>query len=380
MHKTRELELTNALMKRGHTVKIVAMTSKGHSPPSRENMEFCILPNRYLPILSSLVWVFFLSFYLPLHLLKYKPKFVIMNPDISILGSVTATIIARLLKTYFILDIRSTPVEVISLRAQFSEIAHNISLILAKRFFSGMSAVSLPMKLEVCRKFGLDKSNVDIWTNGVPIELFDPSKIQEQVNELKKKLGLSQKFVVFYHGAFSENRGLYEAIDAIHILRNKYPDILLLLVGNGPTLPILYRLIEEKNLVSNVIIHKPVSYEQVPQFIGVGDICLVPLPNNVYWRYQNALNLLEYLAMEKVILASNIYANYSVMGREKFCILIDNVAPLEIARSIEYAYENIDTLADLAKVGRKIIQRSYTWDKIAEKVESYLAFVASNDS
>ena len=50
----------------------------------------------------------------------------------------------------------------------------------------------------------------------------------------------------------------------------------------------------------------------------------------------------------------------------------DDLEPLEIAKAIEYAYLNRDSLKARGRIGRKIIQREYTWDKVAKDLEDYL--------
>ena len=79
--------------------------------------------------------------------------------------------------------------------------------------------------------------------------------------------------------------------------------------------------------------------------------------------------------MEKVVLATDITANRLVVEDEKCCIYLRSVNPVEIAKSIEYAYVNKDKLDSWGKSGRKIIHCSYTWEKVAEEVENYLLSV-----
>ena len=380
MHKTRELEIIKALAERGHTTTLIAITSKSNFKMSDQRIKLIPIPIRSVPIISPLIWAGVLLFFLPIHILVSKPDFVIMDPEISVLSSIPTRLALRFSKAKFVLDVRSTPVEVIGFRGHLLEFLFNVSVLVAKRFFKGMAFVTSSMKQEVCRKFGLDQNKVCVWTNGVSLNLFEPQNFPEESAKLKKQLDLTKKFIVFYHGAFSPTRGLTQTIEAIQIVSQQNPQIVLLLLGTGPIVSDLEKLIRLKSLQNNVVLHDPVLYEEVPKFIGLSDVCIVPLPNNSYWRFQNALNLLEYLAMEKVVLATDIYANRVVAGDEKCCIYFQSVDPVEIANSIEYAYVNKDKLDGLGKVGRKIIQSSYTWEKVAEEVEHYLLSVDSRYS
>jgi glycosyltransferase involved in cell wall biosynthesis len=375
LHKTRELEILKALADRENSTSLTAMISKNRFQLEDSRTALISIPIRSVPIISPLVWATFLLFFLPIHILVDKPDFIIMDPEISVVSSIPSCILSRLTKAKFILDVRGTPVEVISLRGRLLELMFNVSVVVAKRLFNGFAFVSYKMKEEVSSKFGLDQKTLALWTNGVSLNLFNPQKSLSKSEELKKNLNLTGKFIVFYHGAFTPSRGLTETLDAMQIINKKYPQIVFFFLGSGTNLK---ELIQQKDLQGAVILHDPVPYEEVPKFIGLSDVGIVPLPNTPDWRFQNALNLLEYLAMEKVVLATDIPANRIVVKDEQCCIYIPSANPHEIAKKIEYAYANKDKLADWGKSGRKIIQTEYTWAKVAEKIEHDLQSISSH--
>jgi len=292
-----------------------------------------------------------------------------MDPEISVISSIPSCILSKFTKTKFILDVRGTPIEVIGLRGHLLEFLFNVSVVVAKRLFNGMAFVSYKMKEEVSSKFGLDQNTLALWTNGVSLNLFNPQNSLSESAELKKHLNLTGKFVVFYHGAFTPSRGLTETLDAIQIINKKYSQIVFFFLGSGLNLK---ELIQQKDLQGAVILHDPVPYEEVPKFIGLSDVGIVPLPNTSDWRFQNALNLLEYLAMQKVVLATDIPANRIVVGDDPCCIYIASAKPDEIVKTIEYAYFNREKLDNWGQSGRIIIQNKYTWAKVAEKIENDL--------
>jgi len=190
--------------------------------------------------------------------------------------------------------------------------------------------------------------------------------------ELKRKLGLTGKFVVFYHGIFTATRGLTETIEAVKILRRKHPNIVFFLLGTGPIVTMLRALIQKEGLQENVIITNPVNQSEVPKFIGMCDIGIVPLPDHPYYRFQSPLKLLEYLAMEKVVILTDIPAHRAVIGEAKCGLYISSVKPMEIAKAIEYVYFNKEKLKEWGKNGREIVKEKFTWKKVARDLENYL--------
>jgi glycosyltransferase involved in cell wall biosynthesis len=152
----------------------------------------------------------------------------------------------------------------------------------------------------------------------------------------------------------------------------RYPDIVFFLLGDGPFASSLRTLVKSEDLEGNVITAKPVDQVEVPKFISMCDIAVVPLPDHPYWRFQSPLKLLEYLAMEKVVVVTDIPAHRAVIGEAKCGIYISSIRPGEIAKAIEYAYLNKNFLKEQGKIGREIVQREYTWEKVAENLENYV--------
>jgi len=213
---------------------------------------------------------------------------------------------------------------------------------------------------------------VGVWTSGVSEGLFNPANYASEGKSFRASLGLSEKFVVFYHGVFSANRGLTQTVNAIKILQAKYPQIVLFLLGTGPIVTALKASVKQNGLQENVIIADPVNQEKVPKYISMSDVALIPLPDHPFWRFQSPLKLLEYLAMEKTVILTNIEAHSSVIKNTPCGIYISSIDPPEIAKAIEYAYQNSEFLEKWGKEGRDIILNRYTWGLVVEDLQNYL--------
>ena len=270
-----------------------------------------------------------------------------------------------------ILDVRSVPVETFGFVGFLQKFWFTVSLLIAKKLFNGITVITPLMKADLCNQFKINPQNVGVWTSGVSEDLFTSTKHTTESRDLKAKLGLSKKFVVFYHGVFTASRGLKETIESMRILKNLNNDVVIFLLGSGPALPMLKDFVQANGLEENVIIHDPVDYSEVPKFIEMSDVCIVPLPDNPFWRSQSPLKLLEYLAMEKVVILTDIPAHKLVVGENKCGVYISSVTPKEIANSIIYVLQNKENLVEWGKSGRKIIN-NYTWEKVAGDLETYL--------
>jgi glycosyltransferase involved in cell wall biosynthesis len=374
LHRESLLQILRHLAMRGHNIVLITTWPRNLVRVKTSNMHIKSIPLRYVPLVSPVMFALVLWFFLPVYIIVSKPDFIVTEPDVTILSSIPGLFVSKFRKVRFILDVRSTPVETMGFRGFQQNLWFTTSLLVAKRLFDGMTIITSLMKKEVCSKFDLDPYKVGVWTSGVSTKLFDAENFISASKELKRKLGLTGKFVVFYHGAFGLTRGLTETIEAIKMLRHKHPNIVFFLLGTGSNVAMrrLRALIRKEGLQENVIIHNPVDQSEVPKFIGMCDIGIVPLPDHPFWRFQSPLKLLEYLAMEKVVVLTAIPAHQAVVGEAKCGIYVSSVKPMEIAKAIEHAYFNKENLEEWGKIGRKIVKEGYTWEKVARDLENYL--------
>lgn len=356
----------------GHEVSLISVQTKNVPRIRNARMRIISVPLRHVPLILPVMFTIFLFFYLPIFIIISKPDVIIMEPYVHILSAFPQILISRFKKVKSVLDVRSTPVETTGFRGFLQTFWFSVSVLTAKKLFDGVTIITPLMKKEVCCRFNLDPARVGVWTSGVSDSLFNPQNFISESAELRRKLGLTGKFIVFYHGAFGATRGLQETIKAMKILKQRYSSIVLFLLGTGPVISRLKALIQREDLQDDVIFHDPIDHFEVPKFVGISDVCIVPLPDHPYWRSQSPLKLLEYLAMAKVVIATDIPAHRSVMGEEKCGIYISSAEPEEIAKAIECAYSNRKNLEEWGKSGREIIKEKYTWKKVARDLENYL--------
>lgn len=374
------VEILANLSKRGYSTHLVAMRSKNLSRIKSSHVHVVQVPLRYVPVVSNVMYALVLLFLFPLNVVFSESDFVVTHPDVSTISSIPWLFLGKFFHLKFVLDIRSTPVETRGLQGFLQKSLFATSIIIAKKFFAGMTTITNMMKKEVCGNFSINPDNVGVWTSGVSTTLFRPKGYLTESVDLKRRLGLSGKFVVFYHGGLRRTGGLIEAVESMKMIKKTGLPIVLFLLGAGPIVQVLENLVQSEALEDLVIIHKPVDYLEVPKYIAMSDVCIIPLPYNPYWRFQSPLKLLEYMAMEKVVIATDIPAHRLIMGEADCGVYISSVTPSEIEKSIVYTYHNRDKLQDWGKVGRKIIEEAYTWKKVAGDLERYLLSISRSEN
>jgi glycosyltransferase involved in cell wall biosynthesis len=374
LDREARMEILQHLAKRGYDTTLISARSKTlQAEDSRVHSK--TVPLRCVPVFSAFAFGIILLLILPFYIILSKIDYLIVESNVPFFGLVSSLPFSKLKMTRIFLDVRSPPVEVGNLQGVLQRFFFASSVIVARRFFDGITFITDGMKEELCKRFGIDSALAGVWSTGVSIDLFNPENHFVKGNDLKIRLGLSDKFVVLYQGVFSPNRGLREAIEAISIIKHAHPNVILFLLGTGRSVADLKRLVHENGVEDNVIIHEPVSHLDVPAYISMSDVCLITLPDHPYWRYQCPLKLLEYLAMGKAVIVSDIPAHRSIIGWEKCGIYVPSIDQHGIAESILFAYDNKERLQDWGKCGKKIVHDGHSWDEAAENLESYILSV-----
>lgn len=360
----------------GHRVSLITVKSSRTNIFVKKGFETLFIPFRKIPLLLSVFFAVFLWFYLPIFIIKSKIDTVIMEPGVQVLSAFPLLLISKIRKIAFILDIRSTPVETSNFSGTLLRYWFNISVLIAKHEFDAVTIITPLMAKKVCEDFKMENKKIGIWTSGVSLELFNPANFHNTGKQLRIKLNLEEKFVIFYHGAFTRSRGLGETINAIGLLRRRYPDLVLFLLGDGPFKHDLKQMVKTNSLQDNVIIADPVNQLQVPIYISMSDVAIVPLPDNLYWKFQSPLKLLEYLAMEKAVILTRIPAHYAIVQDEKCGFYVSSVDPQEIAQVIEFVYLNKESLYDQGRIGRRLIENRFSWEKVVGDLDRLIISIS----
>lgn len=368
LDKATWIEMTTCLRKKGHLVYLIVPFSG-----TRDNFGL----GENIVYLPTMPWRGFYSLGFCLTVFLYLIAVTLLDtPNIILLGEKTffplvpfmALSKLKLIKTKFVLDIRSIPVEVHDLLDRIKEQIYKAVVSLANFFLDGVTVISPLMKKQICNEYNIDKNNVGIWSSGVSLETFN----FECIDPINEPPFCNKELIVMYHGVLSQSRGLQETVQAIKLLKSKYPDIVFFMLGDGKAKDELESLIKELNLENNVFLHKSVPYDDVPKYIASCDIGILPFPNLNWWRVSSPLKLMEYLAMGKSVIVTDIEAHRKVLNNSLCGIFIKSHQPEEIARGIEKAYHSRNKLGKMGKMERERVIHKYTWEKQAENLINFL--------
>lgn len=189
--------------------------------------------------------------------------------------------------------------------------------------------------------------------NGVDAKLFCPSN-RSKNNEM-----------ILYVGRLSYGKGLFDLIGAAKLVCKKYPHTLFVLCGQGPLKMRLQaevrRLRLEKNIMFLGHIEKRSRLVEVYQRATIF----------VFPSYYEGLPtvLLEAMACELPIVATNIAANKEIIQQNVNGLLLRPSCPEKLSNAILTLIESPDIKRRFGRNNRIKVKAEYTWEKVADRVE-----------
>jgi glycosyltransferase involved in cell wall biosynthesis len=110
------------------------------------------------------------------------------------------------------------------------------------------------------------------------------------------------KFLLMYHGAVVERHGLDLAMKAISSLRDKIPNLLMVIYGEGNFLQNVKDIVQEENLQNIVELKGMVLVDEIAEFIPQIDLGIIPNRINAFTQLNFPVRIFEYLINKKPVI------------------------------------------------------------------------------
>ncbi|WP_283672583.1 glycosyltransferase family 4 protein [Clostridium perfringens] len=219
-----------------------------------------------------------------------------------------------------------------------------------------------------CKKFKLrdEKSQVKL-INGVGIDLNKYKIIDDGEKKAKREeLNFSNDdFIIIMIADLNKNKNQIQLIKAMEIIKKKYDDIKVMIVGKGPMEEYLYKEIKERNLDDSI---KLLGYrEDINELINISNA-------GILLSYREGLprNVMELMACGKPIIGTNIRGIRDLIkdGINGYLVNVNDIK--DTANKIEKLYINSKETKIMSEKSIEYIQ-NYSIDKILEDLkEIYL--------
>lgn len=190
-------------------------------------------------------------------------------------------------------------------------------------------------------------------------------------NVFRRENGIGNKFVISYVGSMGEPQGLEIVVETAMALQN-YKDILFLIAGEGPSKPLLQKLIIERNL-KNIRLLPMMLKSRYVQFINAADVCLITLSPEVPLQTVPG-KLADILACGKPIIAAiNQQGDAAAIIKRAECGLCVQPGNVEaFSRAVLKIYRNEGLRKEMGDKGREFAEKYYSRSICTKQYEEVL--------
>lgn len=209
----------------------------------------------------------------------------------------------------------------------------------------------------------VDPEKIYVVPNTVDPETFCNYPLKKEIIQKFKSF-----FTLVYVGDTSLRRGTDTAIKAVSLLKERIPEIRLILVGNSSGDADLKKLVEKLSIENHVYFEGWQEPSLFPSYIAASEAGLSPLKRNLHHDTTYANKLFQYMAMGRAVVASDCIAQANLVEREN-CGLI-HIAGDEksLAKQILQLYQNPKLRLQLAKNGKEAVRQKYDWKNIGRSL------------
>ncbi|QUH22625.1 glycosyltransferase family 4 protein [Methanobacterium alkalithermotolerans] len=220
------------------------------------------------------------------------------------------------------------------------------------------------LKQNIQTNYNIDPDKIKVVPNGVDISKFKKIESENsEINKLKTNLNLSNN-VFMYAGLMDELNGVLDIIEILPSLINEVPEISFIFIGPGP---LKKEIIQLSKKYSQIRYIPTVPYEQMPLYYQLCDNFIIPRPSSPSAETIIPLKLLEAMAMERVVLGSNVGGISELINDGNNGYLFEKGNKEDLFDSLINILNS--NQKKLGKKARKTVERDYTWDKSALKLK-----------
>jgi glycosyltransferase involved in cell wall biosynthesis len=176
-----------------------------------------------------------------------------------------------------------------------------------------------------------------------------------------------------YTGFVQEARGLEVVVQAMALLRARGVDVRFRIVGDGPYLVRLARLVEAEGLHNAIEFTGWVAHAEVARHVRGADVGVIPHPKNDHTDTTIPNKLFDYMACGRPVVVSNA-APMERIVRDERCGLVFKAGSAEsLAEVISRMAADPAALDRMGRSGAEAIRQRFNWERHARVLREAVA-------
>jgi len=213
-------------------------------------------------------------------------------------------------------------------------------------------------------KYKIEIPRSTILPNAIDVSVFNPKNFNEELS--RKKLGFDKNFIITIISTIRELKGQKFALLAMPTIKEKIPNVKLLVVGKGST----SRL---ERLAKKLKVEDHVSFlgerTDIPLILSGTHIFLLPSLHEGL-----PISILEAMAMTKPVVATNVGLIPEIITNRFNGLLIPPKDINAITQAILGLFSDKKLMNEFGKNARKTVIDKSNWDKTIIKLNKIIKF------
>lgn len=218
-------------------------------------------------------------------------------------------------------------------------------------------------------QLGIAAERCSVVMNGTDPNRFFP----KPVDDLKLRLGLSQKKILLTITRLVSRKGIDTVLKALKILGDDFRDLHYVIVGEGDHRSELLRLTEELDLGNRTTFTGRIDPDLLNDYYNLADIFVMPTKTVPPDIEGFGIVFLEAGSCGKPVIGSTSGGISSAVIHNETGLLVNENDPDELALAIKKILSNPDMASRMGKKGRDRVLSETNWDTASEKLYQLMA-------
>ena len=208
-----------------------------------------------------------------------------------------------------------------------------------------------------------EKEKFVLVPNTIRKSFFEDYKVDEKITEKFK-----DKFVILYLGDTHLRRGLQTAISSIDRLKDKIPNIKLVIVGKNTTDTILKEQVKDLKIEEFVDFEGWQNVSLFQSYILSSHVCISPLHRNLQHDVAYANKIFQYMSLAKPLLVSDAIAQRRLVEKTNSGLVHQEKNVEDFTEKVLKLFSDEPLRTVLGENGKNFVRNEFSWEQTSKKL------------
>lgn len=232
-----------------------------------------------------------------------------------------------------------------------------------------ITVVSDHIKQVILQKYYVNEDKISVYPMGIDTNLFSPTKNSV---EIKKKFNITNELLLFV-GYLSEKKGAKYLVKAMPSIIARYPNVKLLIVGDGDEKVFLEKLTKHLECDKNIIFTGSIENKRLPDFYSSADVFIGPSTIAKDGDSEGfGLVFAEAASSECFVITTDFPAMKDIIINKETGFIVKQKDAEDIAQKVIDILNNKKQYEGIKIKARQHIVKNFDWTRVATNYQKLI--------